>query len=427
MIVQTKLIEYASSENINLQIYEKNIEKVEINTLNDKLELFQTSNVSSYILKSIIDGKSINMATDSISDPKKIVTTLKSIASLQENNEQNILASDNIKTHITKPQIVDYNQVKVDLLKLNDLKSKYKEIVNIECMYEHYNNIYKLTNSNVSLEDDIYLNAYGVNISVSLNDLKKTGFYTYYSKDYDINSLINYLEEEIPNLILKLNEQPVITNKYNIILKNNVVTDILNTFASGFQSKSIAQKTSVFTNKLNEKIASPNITIKEDPQNSLVPRYFDYEGTPTTKKTIVDKGIFKNSLNDLEYALKNKEKPTGNADGVNNLYIVSGNNSFNDLLKELNNGIVISEVYGLHSGVDTKSGIISIQASGYYVENGELTAGIDTSILATNIFELLNNVKSVGNDTSLNSLEVHTPSLLIENITITGKGGENNG
>ena len=75
---------------------------------------------------------------------------------------------------------------------------------------------------------------------------------------------------------------------------------------------------------------------------------------------------------------------------------------------------------GLHSGIDVKSGNISIPVSGYLVETGVITKGLDMIVLSTNIFELLSNVISVGNDMSQSRIDVLSPSLLLNNIAIAG-------
>ena len=119
--------------------------------------------------------------------------------------------------------------------------------------------------------------------------------------------------------------------------------------------------------------------------------------------------------------MKLEKDATGNANGVNNLYIEKGNKTFDELVTELNNGIIIDEAYGFHAGVDKKTGNISVQAEGLLVQNGKITKGLNMIILSTNFFEVFTNVIEVGNDLSKFSLSVNAPSLLLDNITIAGK------
>ena len=90
----------------------------------------------------------------------------------------------------------------------------------------------------------------------------------------------------------------------------------------------------------------------------------------------------------------------------------------------MQNGIIIDEAFGFHSGVDTKSGNISLQAEGLVVEDGKIVRALHMIILSTNLFELFNSVIDVGNDMSNTDLEIRCPSILFENITIAGEENE---
>jgi len=67
-------------------------------------------------------------------------------------------------------------------------------------------------------------------------------------------------------------------------------------------------------NKLDKKIFSDKINVNDKPQmkNAAGRRSFDDEGIPTSQKEIINKGLLKNYIFDLEYANKMGEKPTGN-------------------------------------------------------------------------------------------------------------------
>ena len=236
-----------------------------------------------------------------------------------------------------------------------------------------------------------------------------------------IKIVINYLLKKLEYLLIKLDSTSVETKKYKVLLANNVVASILSTFSASFQSKGIYLNESVLSDKLNKKIFSDKITIIEDSPNGILNSNFDSEGTLKKKQVLVDKGIFVKEINNIEYAMKLEKDATGNANGVNNLYIEKGNKSFDELVKELDNGVIIDEAYGFHAGVDKKTGNISVQAEGLLVQNGKITKGLNMIILSTNFFEVFTNVIEVGNDLSKFSLSVSTPSLLLDNITIAGK------
>lgn len=419
--MKNKLIKYAKEKGIDLEISEKYYDNTEIYVMNDTLKNFQINKVSNYIIKAIKKGKSGEILVTDLSDFDRIIASLNELFTVVDNDNENRLSEGNISNLLREEEKLDYNLVKNDLLALNDLKKKYPDILNIEVIYEHSKNGFYIDNENCKLEDELYYNQFSYSISLKKNDITRVAYGTLYTKKYDINRLREEMEEKINNLIIKIDSESCKTDKYNIILKNDCVASILETFADAFQSKGIYLKDSILTGKINEKVFSDLITIIEDPEHGIASRAFDSEGVKTYVKTIVENGVFKKEINDIEYALKLSQTPTGNAYGVNNLYIKPGDISYDELVKKLDNGIIIDEVYGLHAGINTSSGNISVQAEGLVVQNGKVVKGLNLIILTTNFFELFSNCVAVGNDLSSSLIDVLAPSLLIENITISGK------
>ena len=86
----------------------------------------------------------------------------------------------------------------------------------------------------------------------------------------------------------------------------------------------------------------------------------------------------------------------------------------------LDNGIIINNIEGLHAGINHQTGDISLQSTGFMVENGKIVKALDMIILQTNIIELLTNVIEVGNDLYGINPNSSSVSLLLDNITISG-------
>ena len=153
------------------------------------------------------------------------------------------------------------------------------------------------------------------------------------------------------------------------------------------------------------------IQAKKDIQNSLLAQATSSEAMALAMNTVPASLVSKLKTLGRQYLNKTARKD------VNVLCVAM---AVGTIIKELDNGIIIDEAMGLHSGIDVKSGNISIPVSGYLVENGVITKGVDMIVLSTNIFELLSNVISVGNDLSQSRIDVLSPSLLLNNIAIAG-------
>lgn len=419
--MKNKLITEAKKRNIDIEIFETRNKCTDINSLNDTIKLFQISDVTRFKIKAIKEEKCIQIITENLKNTEELLNSLESIFSIQDNKNKNTLCHGKFSKKEKNKMPVDFDEVKSDLKSLNELKKEYSCIKNIEGAYSYYENESKITNNNCNMNEENYFNVYGSTITVEKDGITRVLYLGYYTKDYDFQNFKNYLIKRLNDAVIKLDSKSVKTNKYKVLLTNNVVTSILATFADSFQSKNIFLKESVFTNQFNKQIFSDKISIIEDSQNGINNKNFDSEGTIKKYQTIVKNGVFVKELNNLEYANITKKEPTGNADGVNNLFIEPGTTTYEEMIKKLNNGIIIDEAYGFHAGVDKKTGVISVQAEGILVENGKLTKGLNMIILSTNIFEVFKNVCEVGNDLTKEYLSVTAPSLLLENITIAGK------
>jgi PmbA protein len=108
---------------------------------------------------------------------------------------------------------------------------------------------------------------------------------------------------------------------------------------------------------------------------------------------------------------------TGNAGGVHNLAIDTGNLGLDELLKLMGTGLLVTELIGF--GVNTVTGDYSRGAAGFWVENGAIVHPVEEITIAGNLRDLYRGIAAVGNDVELRG-NVRTGSILIDNITIAG-------
>lgn len=107
-----------------------------------------------------------------------------------------------------------------------------------------------------------------------------------------------------------------------------------------------------------------------------------------------------------------------------NLYVNPSNQSYDELVSSISEGIIITELSGLHSGANTVSGDFSIAANGYYVSDGKVQNAVNQMTIAGNFYELLNNIEAIGSDLefSLGFMAtgyIGSPSLLIRELAVT--------
>lgn len=417
-----KLIDLAKKANMALEVCSKKEYSAQIEVLNSNLKNFYVASTTRYQIKAIKDGKCCFFTTEDLSNPDYIIKELDKAFLLSDNDNINRLSNNSYelrKESFIKP---DFKKVKEDLLSLDGLREEYPYIKNIEASYAYNYMDINIENANNFMEDSNYNNYIMVSVSGVKDNVVKSDYISIYTKYYDFETIKNKVRELVQYIAAKFAETSISTNKYNVLLKNNVVKDILTTFIPAFSTRNINMKLSFLTDKLNQKVFSDKISIVEEPLNAefVSTRAFDDEGTLTYNKEYVLNGVFKKTYNSLEYALKNKEKPTGNSYGVRNFHLVVGNKSYTQLINTMENGIIINRIEGMHSGINMRSGDISLQATGLLVEQGKVTKTLNMIILQSNILEILNNVLGVGNDLEEFNSTISSPSLLLHDITICG-------
>lgn len=425
------LIKYAKEEKTELEVYSVKNQEITIEYQNSELKNYKTQNIKEYTIKALLDGVSVKLRTLDISNPKETIELLKVMREMTDEIDEDDLACQIDIIPSTAIMLnVDSQEIKNNIRNFNQyLKEKYPSIFTINTEYNFELDEYEINNTNdVSLHDSNYHSFYYTDIVLKVDGKNLNCDKYIMAKEIDFEKFKQTVEEKIKQTLNWVYPRSISTNKYNIILENECVFNILNAISGAFFAKNINNKQSPLTEKYNKKIFSNKITITEDPTNEelIGTRKFDTEGTKTYFKKIIDKGVFVTKLYDKKEAAKDKVVSTGNVYGVRNMSIKPGKKSKNKLLEELNNGIYINNLMGIHSSINQLTGDISIQCEGNIIQDGKKADALNHIVLVSNIFELFSQVKEVGSDLEWFSTTGGSPSLLIENITIAGKEGVTN-
>ena len=419
-----KLLKLASSKNIKMEVFVDEDITIDIETMNDRLEKYESSSTDSYRIKALYNNKIVTINTEDISNPELIINNIISISNALDKEEDTTFARNiDIRNNIEEKKNKDYKKIINDLISLNKYKQKYPNIDNINMYYTDKYNKVSIINKETNLIDTHEINYIYGEIVWKENNINQTGSFSMISLDYDFSKIEKKFIETINDVKTKVKATSYKTNKYNIIIKNEQVFKILNRYKDMYDAEQIRNNLSPLTKDYGKQVFSNKITIVEDPLNtSLVgTRLFDIEGNSTYYKELIKDGKFITKLYNNKNAILENTNPTGTSGGVRNMYIVSGNDSYEDLIKKMNNGIIIDSLEGLHAGANIITGELSLQGTGYEVKNGKINKALKLIIMQTTLKELFNNVISVGNDLEMFSVTGGSPSILFNDITIVGK------
>ncbi len=249
-------------------------------------------------------------------------------------------------------------------------------------------------------------------------------------EELDLDKIAN---DAVKDAVAGLKAEPVVSGAYPVVFRSDVTASMLRCFASVFSADMAQKGLSLLKGREGEEIASSIVTIVDDPldTNAMACRPFDGEGVATARREIIRDGKLTTLLHNLKTAKKQGVETTANASGSipvgiapSNFYIVPGEASAEALYEQVGEGLLITDVEGLHSGANQISGDFSLGARGYRIEGGKLTSAVNQITVAGNFFELLKNITAVASDLEFGfpgSSCIGAPSVMISKLSIAGK------
>ena len=219
-----------------------------------------------------------------------------------------------------------------------------------------------------------------------------------------------------------------------VVLDPTVAASFIGLIGRGLSAGAVQRGRSPFAEQVGEEVAGEALTLYDD---GLDPEGFassplDAEGVPRRRTALVEAKALRTYLYDTYTARRGNASSTGNASragyrsqpsvSTSNLIVAPGSLSFAGLLKEAGDGVLVTDVVGLHSGVNPVSGVFSVGASGRAIRDGELAEPLREFTIASDLVSMLRAVCAVGADARWVpfSGSVKTPSLLISEMTVAG-------
>ena len=271
------------------------------------------------------------------------------------------------------------------------------------------------------------------NANVKEGDNVSTGGFVQISRDFDALDPDRLARDSVDQAVKGLNAEPVASGKYHVVFWNEALVSLLGVFSTVFSAETEQMGLSLLSGKLGETIAAPCVTLVDDPlrPDCLGSRPFDDEGVPSHQHMLVENGVFRTFLHNLKTARKAGVESTGNGSKADysspvrvapsNLYFEPGALSFEELLSQVGDGIVITEVSGLHAGANPVSGDFSLLSKGYTLKDGKRDQPLERITVAGNFYELLKNIRAFASDLRFPNGALGSASADAGEMTVSGK------
>ena len=227
--------------------------------------------------------------------------------------------------------------------------------------------------------------------------------------------------------VRRVNPIKLETGSYPIVFDPRVSSSLVGHLIGAITGSSITRGTSFLKDALATQVFDSSITIIDDPlrRRGLRSRSFDGEGLPVQVTRIIDKGMLGNWLLDSASARQLGLAPTGHAArgtsgppgvGATNLHLEAGSATPTELMADIKRGFYVTELIGM--GVNGLTGDYSRGASGFLIENGEITVPVAEVTIAGNLTDMFR-MMIAANDLSFRHAS-NVPTLRIDGMTIAG-------
>nr|WP_233287336.1 TldD/PmbA family protein [Bradyrhizobium oropedii] len=256
-------------------------------------------------------------------------------------------------------------------------------------------------------------------------------------RDYDFTSAPHASDLDSPTTVgrkageravARSNPRKVETCKVPVVFDPRVAGSIVGHLVGSINGASIARKTSFLKDKLGEQLFSRDIRIIDDPLRvrGLRSQTFDAEGVKVKRTALIDEGVLTTWVLDSATARELGLVTTGHAHrgvssspspGTYNLHLEPGAVTPKELISDIKQGFYVTDLIG--SGVNGVTGDYSRGASGFWIENGEITYPVSEVTIAGHLLPMFKSLVAA------NDLEfrygVNSPTLRIEGLTLGGR------
>ncbi len=219
------------------------------------------------------------------------------------------------------------------------------------------------------------------------------------------------------------------TGRVPVLFTAKAADMLWETVQAAMNGKQVVEGSSPWSDRLGQRVISPLLTLAQEPDRGPFSCPFDDEGTPTRSLNLIQAGELRLFYADRTIGQQLGSGSTGNGfrsglgsyptPGLVNLTIEPGTMSFEQLVQNLDSGIIIDQILGSGAGM---SGDFSINVElGYRVHKGEILGRVKDTMVSGNVYTALKQIIEIGSDIDWNG-PCYTPSIIVDGLSVTGRG-----
>jgi PmbA protein len=228
------------------------------------------------------------------------------------------------------------------------------------------------------------------------------------------------------------NQAKVVSSKLPVIFTpDGVASALIAPMMAAFNGKVVLEGASPLGNKLGEQVFDKKFSLHDDATIAYRPgsRPFDDEGVTSKRLPLIEEGIPRNFFYDLKTAALAHTSSTGHAGrggglpspSPSSFVVNSGEASFEDMLADVKEGLLIEVVMGASQGNILGGDFSGNVLLGYKIENGRIAGRVKDTIVFGNVYELLKDIAAIGSDGKWVGGRLYIPSIYCPALSVSSK------
>jgi PmbA protein len=426
-----KIIDLAKSQGLQAEVYYQSSQDTPIEFENNRLKSLQTKATRGVALRVISDGRLGFASSTDLDRLEDLVTAAKETAAIGDPVEFEFAKN----VQLTSPESDYTPRSTAELVKIGEnLIDRVREY-NLDILVDVGFHV-RSGKVRLATTDNVYVerNSKITSASLSGNLVRGEDFLQAYSYDLARDGEPDYdliLQKLLEKYKRAENTVTINSGSFPVLFTPRSATSTIgNLFDTILSGQSVVQKASPLADKLGEKLFDDRLTIYEDPSIGASACAFDDEGTPTSHKVLIDKGVVKQFYWDRRWAARAECQSTGNgfrgglsrpSPDLVNFCINPGTTSVEDLIAGMEEGVIVEQVLGAGQS-NQLAGEFSVNLDlGYKVEKGQIVGRLKNTMVAGNIFDAFNSLVDFSDKQEWVGGGAYVPYILFDKLGVASR------
>jgi len=217
-----------------------------------------------------------------------------------------------------------------------------------------------------------------------------------------------------------------------IFTPDGVVSAFIPALLSAFNGKTVLQGASPIGKRLGESVFDSRLTVFDDPTIAFAPnsRPCDDEGVPSQRTPLIENGVVRNFLYDLQTAGQAHARSTGNGSrgrgGIMSpsssaLIVNTAETTFEEMVQDIREGLIVEQLMGAEQGNVLGGDFSGNVLLGYKIENGKIVGRVKNTMVSGNIYQALKEIAALGKESKWVGGSIRTPHIFCASLSVASK------